>query len=130
YAERTAGGYFLDFDLKRDELARYGLTVAEAQMIIQSAIGGEAVTTTVEGRERYTVSVRYAREKRDSLESLPRDLVPVLSGAQVPLAQIAEIRLSTGPAMIRDENGMLCGYVYIDLAGRDVGGYVEQAKRV
>ena len=130
YAERTAGGYFLDFTLNRDELARYGLSVQEAQRVIQSAIGGEAVTTTVEGRERYTVNVRYAREMRDSLESLQRVLVPTVSGAQIPLAQIADIRMTTGPAMIRDENGMLAGYVYVDLAGRDVGGYVEEAKRV
>jgi Cu(I)/Ag(I) efflux system membrane protein CusA/SilA len=129
YAERTAGGYFLDFDLKRDELARYGLTIDEAQMVIQSAIGGETVTTTVEGRERYTVNVRYAREMRDSLDRLQRVLVPTMSGAQIPLAQIADIRFTTGPAMIRDENGMLAGYVYVDLAGRDVGGYVEEAKR-
>ena len=129
YAERTAGGYFLDFTLKREELARYGLTVQEAQMVIQSAIGGETVTTTVEGRERYSVSVRYARELRDSLERLQRVLVPTMSGAQIPLAQIADIRTATGPAMIRDENGMLAGYVYVDLAGRDVGGYVEEAKR-
>jgi len=130
FAERTAGGRFLDFNLKRDALARYGLTVAEAERVIQSAIGGETVTTTVEGRERYTVSVRYAREMRDSLEALRRVLVPVPSGAQVPLVQIAEITFSTGPAMIRDENGMMAGYVYVDLEGRDVGSYVEEAKRV
>jgi copper/silver efflux system protein len=130
YAERTAGGYFLDFDLKREELARYGLSVQDAQMVIQSAIGGETVTTTVQGRERYGVSVRYAREMRDSLERLQRVLVPTASGAQIPLAQIADIRMTTGPAMIRDENGMLAGYVYVDLAGRDVGGFVEDAKKV
>jgi Cu(I)/Ag(I) efflux system membrane protein CusA/SilA len=130
YAERTAGGYFLDFVIKRDELARYGLTIQEAQMVIQSALGGEAVTTTVEGRERYTVNVRYARELRDSLDRLQRVLVPTMSGAQIPLAQLADIRKTTGPAMIRDENGMLVGYVYVDLSGRDVGGYVEEAKRV
>ncbi|MBI4161990.1 MAG: efflux RND transporter permease subunit, partial [Acidobacteria bacterium] len=130
YAERTAGGYFLDFDLRRDDLARYGLTIQEAQMVIQSAVGGEAITTTVEGRERYSVNVRYAREMRDSLDGLRRVLVPTMSGAQIPLAQIADIRMATGPAMIRDENGMLAGYVYVDLAGRDIGGYVEEAKRV
>jgi Cu(I)/Ag(I) efflux system membrane protein CusA/SilA len=129
YAERTAGGYFLDFDLKRQELARYGLSIQEAQTVIQSAIGGETVTTTVEGRERYTVNVRYAREMRDSLERLQRVLVPTMSGAQVPLAQIADIRMTTGPAMIRNENGMLAGYVYVDIAGRDIGGYVEEARR-
>ncbi len=129
YAARTAGGYFLDFDLKREELARYGLSVQDAQMVIQSAIGGESVTTTVQGRERYGVSVRYAREMRDSLDRLQRVLVPTASGAQIPLAQIADIRMTTGPAMIRDENGMLAGYVYVDLAGRDVGGFVEDAKK-
>ncbi len=128
FAERTAGGYFLDFDLRRDQLARYGLTVDDAQMIVMSAIGGEPVTTTVEGRERYTVSVRYAREMRDSLERLQRVLVPTMNGAQIPLAQLADIRMTTGPAMIRDENGMLVGYVYVDITGSDVGGYVEEAK--
>ena len=129
YAERTTGGYFLDFDLRRDQLARYGLTIEEAEMVILSAIGGEVVTTTIEGRERYGVSVRYAREQRDSLEALSRVLVPTPSGAQVPLAQIAEIRMTTGPGMIRDEDGMLAGYVYVDITGSDLGGYVEQAKR-
>ncbi len=122
YAERTAGGYFLDFVLKRDQLARYGLSVEEANRIVMSAIGGE-------GRERYTVSVRYARELRDSLSDLRRVLVPTMSGAHIPLAQLADIRLVTGPSMIRDENGMLSGYVYVDIADRDIGGYVEEAKR-
>jgi copper/silver efflux system protein len=130
YAERTAGGYFLDFDLHRDQLARYGLTVEEAEMVIQSAIGGEVVTRTIEGRERYTVNVRYAREERDSLESLQRVLVPTANGAQIPLAQIADLRMVSGPGMIRDENGMLAGYVYVDLTDRDVGGYVEEAKNL
>jgi len=128
YAERTAGGYFLDFDLRRDQLARYGLTVDEAQMVIMSAIGGEPITRTVEGRERYTVNVRYARELRDNLQQLQRVLVPTMSGAQIPLAELADIRMTTGPAMIRDENGMLAGYVYVDIAGSDIGGYVERAK--
>ena len=130
YAERTAGGYFLDFALRRDQLARYGLTVAEAEMVIQTAIGGEPITTTIEGRERYTINVRYAREERDSVEALQRVLVPTLSGAQIPLAQIADIRMVSGPSMIRDENGMLAGYVYVDLTGRDIGGYVEDAKKL
>ncbi len=128
YAERTAGGYFLDFDLRRDRLARYGLSVQEAQDVIMSAIGGEAITRTIEGRERYTVNVRYARELRDDLESLKRVLVPTMSGAQIPLAELADIRFATGPSMIRDENGMLAGYVYVDISGSDVGGYVEKAK--
>lgn len=130
YAERTAGGYFVDFTLKRDQLARYGLTVKEANMVIMSAIGGEPVTITIEGRERYTVNVRYAREFRDDLDKLRRVLVPTMSGAQIPMAQIADIALVQGPAMIRDENGMLSGYVYVDLSGRDVGGYVTDAKKI
>lgn len=130
YAERTAGGYFLDFNLKRDQLARYGLTVKEAQMVIMSAIGGEPVTTTVEGRERYTVSVRYARELRDSLPKLRRVLVPAMSGNQIPLEQLADINLVYGPAMIRNENGMLSGYVYVDLSANDIGGYVKEAKKL
>ena len=130
YAERVAGGYFLDFDLKREELARYGLSIADAQMVIMSAIGGEPITTTVEGRERYTVNVRYAREFRDNVERLGRVLVPTPSGQQIPLAQIATLTLRSGPAMIRDENGLLAGYVYVDMAGRDIGGYVTEAKQI
>ena len=129
YAERTAGGYFVDFVLKREQLARYGLTVDDAQMVIMSAIGGENITTTFEGRERYPVNVRYARELRDDIDKLKRVLVPTASGAQVPLEQIADIGLVSGPAMIRDENGMLSGYVYVDVAGRDIGGYVNDAKK-
>lgn len=128
YAERTAGGYFLDFELRRESLARYGLTIQEVQMAIVSAIGGEPVTTTVEGRERYSVNVRYARELRDDIDELRRVLVLTMSGAQIPLEELADIQLVSGPAMIRDENGMLAGYVYVDLAGRDIGGYVEEAK--
>ena len=129
FAERAAGGYFLDFDLKREQLARYGLTIKEAEMVIMSAIGGEPVTTTVEGRERYTVNVRYARELRDDLPKLRRVLVPTMSGAQIPLTELANIELRTGPAMIRNENGLLTGYVYVDVTDRDIGGYVEDAKK-
>lgn len=128
-AERTAGGYYVDFVLNRDELARYGLAVEDAQTIITSAIGGETVTTTVEGRERYSVNVRYGREFRDNLQRLKRVLVPTPSGAQIPLAQIADIRMLEGPAMIRNENGQLAGYVYVDMAGRDIGGFVGEAKK-
>ncbi len=130
YAERTAGGYFVDFDLKRDQLARYGLSIKEAEMVIMSAIGGEPVTTTVEGRERYSVNVRYAREFRDTVSKIQRVLVPTMSGAQVPLAQLADIRLLQGPGMIRNENGLLSGYVYVDVAGRDIGSYVTEAKKI
>ncbi len=129
YAERTAGGYFVDFNLKREQLARYGLTIEEAQMVIMSAIGGENITTTIEGRERYPVNLRYGRELRDDIEKLKRVLVPTMSGAQIPLEQLADIKLTLGPAMIRDENGLLSGYVYVDMAGRDIGGYVKDAKK-
>jgi Cu(I)/Ag(I) efflux system membrane protein CusA/SilA len=128
FAERTAGGYFIDFDLKRDQLARYGLSVKEAEMVIMSAIGGEPITTTIEGRERYSVNVRYARELRDDLPKLRRVLVPTMGGAQVPLAELADIQLRPGPAMIRNENGLLAGYVYVDVTDRDIGSYVEEAK--
>jgi Cu(I)/Ag(I) efflux system membrane protein CusA/SilA len=129
FAERTAGGYFVDFALKREELARYGLTVADAEMYVMNAVGGDNVTTTVEGRERYPVNVRYFRDFRSSLDKLGRVLVSTPSGAQIPMAQIADIRMAEGPAMIRDENGMLNGYVYVDVAGRDIGSYVNDAKK-
>jgi Cu(I)/Ag(I) efflux system membrane protein CusA/SilA len=129
FAERTAGGYFLDFNLKRDELARYGLTVDQANMVVMQAVGGENITTTVEGRERYPVNVRYLRDYRSSVDRLQRALVPTMGGAQIPMSQIADIKLLSGPGMIRDENGRLSGYVYVDVAGRDVGGYVADAKK-
>jgi Cu(I)/Ag(I) efflux system membrane protein CusA/SilA len=130
YAERVAGGYFVDFDLKREELARYGITVAQAQDVIMSAVGGENVTTTIEGRARFPVNVRYPRELRDDLDTLARVLVMTPAGAQVPLGQLADLKMVTGPSMIRNENGLLSGYVFVDMAGRDLGGYVEEAKRV
>lgn len=130
FAERTAGGYFLDIALKREELARYGLTIEDAQMVILSAIGGENITTTVEGRERYPVNVRYLRDYRSTLDRLARVLVPTPHGAQIPLSQIADLKLLSGPGMIRDENGRLSGYVYVDVSGRDIGSYVEEAKRI
>ncbi len=129
FAERTGGGYFLDFELRRDQLARYGLTIKEAEMVLMTAVGGEPITTTVEGRERYTINVRYARDLRSDLDKLRRVLVPIEGGAQVPLAELASIKVASGPAMIRDENGMLSGYVYVDLTGRDVGSYVDAAKQ-
>jgi Cu(I)/Ag(I) efflux system membrane protein CusA/SilA len=131
FAERTGGGYFLDFDWKREELARYGLTIDEAQAVVMNAVGGENVTTTVEGRERYPVNVRYMRDFRSDLSHMGRVLVPVMNGdTQIPISQLAGIKLRSGPAMLRDENGMLNGYVYVDVAGRDVGGYVEEAKQI
>ena len=128
YAERVAGGFFVDIEPDRSRLARHGLTVDDLQMIVGAAVGGENVTTTVEGRERYPVNLRYPRELREDPERLARVLVPTPAGAQVPLAQLAAIRLVQGPAMLRDENGFLAGYVFVDVAGRDIGGYVEEAK--
>jgi len=131
FAERVGGGYFLDFDLKRDRLARYGLSVDDAQMVVMNAIGGDNVTTTIEGRERYPVNVRYLRDYRSDLERLGRALVPAMDGKiEVPLAEIATLKLTSGPSMLRNENGMLNGYVYVDVAGRDVGSYVAEAKRM
>ncbi len=128
FAERTAGGYFLDFNLKREELARYGLTVDQANMVVMSAIGGENVGTTIEGRERYPINVRYLRDYRSAIDRLNRTLVPTMDGKQIPIAQIADLKLQSGPGMIRDENGRLSGYVYVDVSGVDIGTYVNNAK--
>jgi Cu(I)/Ag(I) efflux system membrane protein CusA/SilA len=130
FAERASGGYFVDFTPKREALARYGLTIQDVQNVIMSAIGGETVTTTIEGRERYSVNVRYPRDLRANLDQLQRVLVTAPNGVHVPMIELADIKLVNGPAMIRDENGMLVGYVYVDIAGRDLGGYVEDAKAV
>jgi copper/silver efflux system protein len=132
FAERAAGGYFLDFNLKREELARYGLTVDQANAVVMSAIGGQNVTTTVEGRERYPVNVRYLRDYRTDPDKLSRTFVMAPNGAQIPLGQLAEIRMVSGPSMIRDENGRLSGYVYVDIdtSQRDIGRYVADAKQV
>lgn len=132
FAERAAGGYFLDFVLKREQLARYGLTVDQANDVVMSAIGGENVTTTIEGRERYPVNVRYLRDYRSDPDKLSRTFVMAPNGTQIPLGQIADIRVQNGPAMIRDENGRLSGYVYVDIdtSKRDIGGYVADAKKV
>ena len=128
FAERTGGGYFLDISWNRDELARYGLSMDEAQAVLQSAIGGENVTTSIQGRERYAVNVRYQRDFRGDLPALRRVLVPVNGGTrQVPLGELAEVSVASGPSMIRNEDGLLTGYVYIDLAGRDPQGYIDEA---
>ncbi len=128
FSERTGGGYFLDLVWNRDALARYGLSIDEAQSVVQNAIGGENVTTTVEGRERYPVNVRYMRDFRDDFGALERVLVPASEGKrQIPLGQLASIKAATGPSMVRNEDGLLTGYVYIDVAGRDPASYVEEA---
>ena len=128
FAERAGRGYFLDIDWNRDALARHGLMVDEAQMVLQAAIGGENVSTAFEGRARYPVNVRYQRDFRSDLDALGRVLVPVAGGERhVALSQLATIRTVSGPSMIRNEDGLLTGYVYVDLAGRDPAGYVEEA---
>lgn len=132
YAERVAGGYFLDFVLRRDQLARYGLSVDDANMMVMTAVGGDNQTTTVMGRERYGVSVRYARDYREDLPALRRVLLPLPGGrGQIPMEEIASVELVQGPSMIRDENGLLAGYVYVDFdtSRIDVGSYVDQAKK-
>jgi Cu(I)/Ag(I) efflux system membrane protein CusA/SilA len=168
YAERVTGGYFVDIVPRRDQIARYGLSVGDVQRVIQAALGGEVVTQTVEGRERYPVTVRYFRELRDDIEQIKRILVPIntvpagappsnqtasaasgmgtMGGAappsamaattqsgslpHVPLEQLADISMVSGPGMIRDEDGLLSGYVFIDVTDRDIGGYVDEAKTI
>ena len=162
YAERVTTGYFLDIDVKREEAARYGLSVEDVQEVIESAIGGMNLTTTIEGRERYPVNVRYARELRGDIEQLKKVLVPLggMGGAasrrrgpgcehgtgrqpdqapqylprspqssRVPLGQLADIKVVRGPTSIKSEEGLLTAYVYVDFSGRDVGGFVNEAKK-
>jgi Cu(I)/Ag(I) efflux system membrane protein CusA/SilA len=129
FAERLNEGYYLDLTVNRREAARYGLTVGDVQGVITSAIGGETVTTTVEGRERYPVNVRYKRELRDDPDRLKRVLIPTPSGAQIPLGQIAEMVITQGPPSIADEAGALAGLVSVAVSGRDLRGYVQDAQR-
>ncbi len=130
FAERVTGGYYIDFTIKREAIARYGLTIQDVEMVIESAIGGANITTTIEGRERYPVNVRYQRHYRSDINTLRRTLISTPRGAQIPIEQVADIFTSTGPTVIRTEQAQLLGYVYVDVAGRDIGGYVEEAKRV
>ena len=150
YAERVTTGYFLDFNIKREEAARYGINVDDIQEVVQTAVGGMNLTITVEGRERYPVNVRYSRELRNDIEKLKRVLVPVMNqpsasggqqsgmGAvqpvsmktlQVPLGELVDIKIVKGPTQIKSEEGLLTAYVYIDFTGRDIGGYVNEAKQ-
>ena len=129
FAERLNEGYYLDLTVNRHEAARYGLTVGDVQAVITTAIGGETVTTTVEGRERYPVNVRYKRELRDDPDRLKRVLIPTPSGAQIPLGQIAEMVITQGPPSIADEAGSLAGLVSVAVSGRDLRGYVQDAQR-
>ena len=129
FAERTVGGYFLDFDVNREAAARYGLTAGDVNDVIETAIGGKTITTTVEKRERYPVRARYAPDFRQDLDSLKRVLIPTPTGAQIPISLVADIRYRTGPPSIRNENGQLVGFVLIDPATSDIDGYVRQASK-
>src|SRR4051812_35597149 len=129
FAERSTGGFYIDFEVKREEAARHGLTVADINMVVAQAIGGENVSETVEGRQRYPISVRYAREFRDDPEILGRVLIGTPAGAQVPLSQVVNIRSILGPPMIRSEGGKLVGFVFVD-TDRPIADYVAEAKTV
>lgn len=130
FAEKVAQGLYVNIEVNRDEAARYGLTVADVQRVITSGIGGMNVTENVEGRERYPINVRYERDFRDNPQDLGRVLVATSSGAQIPISQVARISFSHGPTMIRDEDGALTGYVYLDLNTRNYGGFVQRADRL
>jgi Cu(I)/Ag(I) efflux system membrane protein CusA/SilA len=130
FAERTVGGYFLDFTVNREAAARYGLRVGDVNDIIESAIGGKNITTTVEGRERYPVNTRYARDFREDLDALKRVLVPTPTGAQVPISMLADIQYKTGPPSVRSENGKLVGFVFVDITTSDIEGYVKKASQL
>jgi Cu(I)/Ag(I) efflux system membrane protein CusA/SilA len=130
FAERVSQGFYLNVEVNRAEAARYGLTIADVQQAVTSGIGGEMVAENVEGRERYPVNVRYGRDFRDNVEELRRVLIGTPSGAQIPVSDVARISFSRGPSMIRDEDGALTGYVYIDLNTKDYGGFVTHASNL
>jgi Cu(I)/Ag(I) efflux system membrane protein CusA/SilA len=130
YAERGIGGYYLDIVPDRAALARYGIMIQDVQDVIATALGGQTVTTTVEGRQRFSVNMRYPRDLRSDLASIARDvLVPMPAGGAVPLGEVAKVAPSRGPTSIRTENGQLAVYVYVDIRDRDIGGYVADAKQ-
>jgi Cu(I)/Ag(I) efflux system membrane protein CusA/SilA len=130
FAERILGGYYLNIEPNRAQLARYGLMITDVQDVIATALGAEAVTTTVEGRERYTVSIRYPRELRSDTQSIASQvLIPLANGGTVPLGEVAKVELAKGPSAIRTENAQLAAYIYIDLRDRDIGGYVADAQK-
>jgi Cu(I)/Ag(I) efflux system membrane protein CusA/SilA len=130
FAERVSQGFYINLDVNREDAARYGLTVADVQQAVTSGIGGETVTENIEGRERYPVNVRYSRDFRDNIEELRRVLIATPNGAQIPIAEVAKVSFSRGPSMIRDEDGALTGYVYIDLNTKDYGGFVSSANNL
>ena len=130
FAERVSQGFYINVEVDRPEAAKYGLTIAEVQQAVESGIGGMNVAENIEGRQRYPMNVRYQRDFRDNLEELSRVLIATPSGAQIPISEVAKISFSRGPAMIRDEDGQLTGYVYIDLNTTDYGGFVNQASNL
>jgi copper/silver efflux system protein len=130
FAERVAEGFYINVEANRLEAARYGLTVADIQNAVTSGIGGENIAENIEGRERYPINVRYNRDFRDDIQQLERVVIATPSGAQIPISQVAKVYFSRGPAMIRDEEGLLTGYVYLDLATKDYGGFVAKADRL
>jgi copper/silver efflux system protein len=130
FAEKVAQGFYINVEVKREEAARYGLTIADVQTAVSSGIGGENIAENIEGRERYPINVRYQRDFRDNIEQMRGVLIGTPSGAQIPLGQVAKISFTHGPAMIRDEDGALTGYIYIDLKNSDYGGFVAQANKL
>jgi Cu(I)/Ag(I) efflux system membrane protein CusA/SilA len=130
FAERVSQGFYINVDVDRSVAARYGLTVGDVQRAVSSGMGGENIATTVEGRERYSINVRYLADYRSDLNALRRILIMTPTGAQIPLGEVARISLGPGPSMIRDEDGLLTGYVYVDLATSDYGSYIDSAQRV
>jgi Cu(I)/Ag(I) efflux system membrane protein CusA/SilA len=129
YAERITGGFYLNIEPQRDQLARYGLGIGELQEVIATALGGESVTTTVEGRERFGVSVRYPRELRADPQTIAQVLVTTPDGAMIPLGQLAKVEIAKGAPSIRTENALLSAYIYVDIRERDIGSYVAEAQQ-
>jgi Cu(I)/Ag(I) efflux system membrane protein CusA/SilA len=130
FGDKAAGGYYLDFDINREEAARYGLTVGDIQDVIQTAIGGMNISQTVEGLERYPVNLRYPRELRDNLDELKRVLIPTPTGTQIPLSLVADAHMRRGPPSIKSEDSRPNAWVYVDIRGSDIGGYVAKARQV
>ena len=130
FAERVAEGFYINVEVNRLEAARYGLTVGDVHRAVTSGIGGENIAENVEGRQRYPVNVRYSRDFRDDIEELKRVVIATPTGAQIPISEVAKVYFSRGPAMIRDEDGLLTGYVYLDLSTKDYGGFVTKADRL
>lgn len=130
FAERTSGGYYIDIKIKRELAAKYGLTIEDIQNTILSALGGETISTTIEKRERYSIQIRYPREYRDSLEMISKVLIPISNRGHIPLRYLATLEYNIGPTMIRDENGFLTGYVYVDTTDTDLLGFVNRLKSI